>query len=245
MFTCVPSPRRPQQPFVIQINFITFASRCQRACKYRLLNLKYFVFEFKLVLFLLFSYKTTCTWSNQFCSVQTTKIPVLHYQILHIQNIYKAQVENYSFLLPLTRRSTLLWLSKLCELALGGNLRLIRKETNQRQQLIYQQWSSFTFCHRWRPVLEWPNLLSWGFATSSNLCFPSSGINSRLPWWWEGSYKGKTGQIASSENLCCNYGCGWGKKNENMITQHLRISFRAAATQGTQCSLIKANKAFY
>lgn len=48
-----------------------------------------FVFFLSLVLF---SYKTTCTLSNQFCSVQTTKIPVLHYQILHIENIYKAQV---------------------------------------------------------------------------------------------------------------------------------------------------------
>lgn len=47
------------------------------------------------------------------------------------------------------------------------------------------------------------------------------------------------------ENLCCKYGCGLRKKIKNMIKQHLRISFRAAATQGTQCSLIKANKAFY
>lgn len=91
--------RTPWQPVVIQINFINFASRCQRACKYRLLYLKYFFF-LNSVLFLLFSYKTTCTWSNQFCSVQTTKIPVLHYQILHIQNIYKAQVKKLQ--LPLT-----------------------------------------------------------------------------------------------------------------------------------------------
>ncbi len=39
-----------------------------------------------------FSYKTACNLNNQFFSVQTTKIPVLHYQILHIENIYKAQV---------------------------------------------------------------------------------------------------------------------------------------------------------
>lgn len=43
--------------------------------------------------FVPFSYKTTCTLSNQFRSVQTTKIPVLHYQILHIENSYKAQVK--------------------------------------------------------------------------------------------------------------------------------------------------------
>lgn len=101
----------PWQPVVIQINFINFASRCQRACKYRLLYLKYFFF-LNSVLFLLFSYKTTCTWSNQFCSVQTTKIPVLHYQILHIQNIYKAQVKKLQ--LPLTWSQTAPSHQKIC-----------------------------------------------------------------------------------------------------------------------------------
>lgn len=39
-----------------------------------------------------FRTKLRALLNNQLCRVQTTKIPVLHYQILHIENIYKAQV---------------------------------------------------------------------------------------------------------------------------------------------------------
>lgn len=127
------------------------------------------------VLFLLFSYKTTCTWSNQFCSIQTTKIPVLHYQILHIQNIYKAQVKNYSLLLdhkrrPLTRWSAMLWLSKVCE----QTLKFKADKKQKRQRLIYQQqrpnspFPSLCLLPARTVVvrLKWPSVLLWGFPPS-------------------------------------------------------------------------------
>lgn len=140
-------------------------------------------FFFNSVLFLLFSYKTTCTWSNQFCSVQTTKILVLHYQILHIQNIYKAQVKNYSFLLldhkrcPLTRWSALLWLSKVCE----HTWKFKADKKQKRQRLIYQQQRPNLPIPSLRllPVrtvvvrMKRPSVPLWGFPPSSYLCFPT------------------------------------------------------------------------
>lgn len=199
------------------------------------------------VLFLLFSYKTTCTWSNQFCSVQTTKIPVLHYQILHIQNIYKAQVKNYSFLLldhkrcPLTRWSALLWLSKVCE----HTWKFKADKKQKRQRLIYQQRPNLPIPSlRLLPVrtvvvrMKRPSVPLWGFPPpSSYLCFPTFD-KFKVVAAMGGELQGKDlGQNASTENLCWDHRGGWRQTFSS--SKHSRVPFSSAATYGTACSVTK------